>query len=287
MSVVRGTRVDLVRAVGGRETVLGSVRSGDYVSNLWMQVSIRAEGNVLSVQVRRTDTGRYMDASGNWETEPVNAILVRDSGIAAGGQVGFARGTGSAGRVVLDNLFVNRVYPESRAVFQAERFDTEPAGALPDGWGQWTNRPDAAVRTTPDQSLQMTGGSAAVSRVWTSGVEPADLQVTSSLYLDSLVPAQMFVRGAGVDTARPTYYAASVTRGLSVQVVRVVNGQQTVLGAVRSATYVSGQWVQVSLVARGAELRAQVFRTDTAQYLQADGKWGLAPAWAVARTEMA
>src|SRR5204862_235514 len=158
VSITRGTQVELQRVVGGKATVIGAARSGDWISNKWVQVTLRAEGNVLKVQLRRGDTGRYLDTSGNWVSEPVNAI---------------------------------------------------------------------------------------------------------------------FVRGQGLDTAKPTYYAVSVTRGLNVQLVRVVNGQQTVLGAVRSKAWVSGQWLQVSLVAKGNELRAQVFRTDTGQYLNSDGSWGL------------
>jgi hypothetical protein len=286
-SIVRGTRVDLLRVMDGRETVIGSIRSGDYLSNMWVQVTIRAESNVLDVQVRRTDTGRYLDSSGNWKSEPVNAIQVRDSGIASAGQVGFNRGTKSADHLVLDNLLVNRVYPESRAVYQVERFDTETNGALPDGWGKWASRPDGSARTTPDQTLKVGGGSSTVSRLWLNRVEPADIQVTSSLFVDGRVPAQLFARGSGLDTTRPTYYAVSVTRGLDVQLLRVVNGQTAVLGDVRSAGYISSQWVQVSLVVRGSELRVQVYRTDTAQYLQADGSWGLAPSWALVRTDTA
>jgi hypothetical protein len=284
-SIVRGTQVQLVRVMNGQETVIGATRSGDYVSAMWVQVTVRAESDVLTVQVRRTDTGRYLDASGNWKTEPVNAINVLDSGIASAGQIGFNRGTRSADPLVVDNLYVNRVYPESRSVYQVERFDTETNGALPDGWGKWASGSDGTARTTPDQALKVGGNSTTATRLWINRTEPADIQVTSSLYVNSLVPAQLFARGSGVDTSRPTYYALSVTRGLNVQLLRVVNGQQTILGSLRSASYVSSQWVQVSLVVRGTELRAQVYRTDTAQYLQADGKWGLAPSWALVSTD--
>jgi hypothetical protein len=286
-SVVRGGKVDLVRVINGREAVIGSVRSGDYVSNQWVQVSIRAEANVLTVQVRRTDTGRYLDPSGNWVSEPANAILVRDSAIASEGRVGFNRGSLNADRLAVDALYVNRIYPESRELYQVERFDTEANGALPDGWASWGSAGTVAARTTLDQTLRVGGGSADATRLWIDRLLPVDIQATSSVYLDGLAPAQLFARGSGLNTARPTYYALSITRGATVQLLRVVNGQATVLGTVRSADYVSGQWVQVSLVARGSEIRAQVFRTDTAQYLRPDGTWGLTPGWALARTDTA
>ncbi|HUR52711.1 MAG TPA: hypothetical protein VMZ71_01175, partial [Gemmataceae bacterium] len=115
----------------------------------------------------------------------------------------------------------------------------------------------------------------------------ADIQVSSSLYLDTMIPAQLFARGSGLDTTRPTFYAVSVTRGLNAELVRVVNGAPTVLGSIKSRDYVSAQWVQVSVVAKGGEIRVQLFRTDTAQYLKADGTWGLAPTWAIVRTDTA
>lgn len=287
VSITRGTQVDLVRVMGGRETVIGSVRSAGYVSNMWVQVSIRAEANVLKVQVRRNDTGRYLDTTGNWVSEPVNVILVRDSAIASGGQVGFNRAPKSTDRLVLDNLYVNRVYPETRSVLQIERFDTQTNGSLPDGWAKWSSATTASIRTTPDQTLRVEGVATNATRVWLNRVQPADIQVSSSLYLDTLIPAQLFARGSGLDTTRPTLYAVSVTRGLSADLVRVVNGAPTVLGTVKSRDYVSAQWVQVSVVAKGGELRVQIFRTDTAQYLKADGTWGFTPTWAIIRQDTA
>jgi hypothetical protein len=285
VSIVRGTQVQLVRVTNGRETVIGATRSGDYVSGTWVQVTIQAYQDELTVQVRRTDTGRYLDSSGDWSSAPVNAIDVLDSGIASGGQVGVSRGSQSAAPLVVDNLYVNSVSPESRSVYQVERFDTETGGALPDGWGVWSSGPDGTAHTTPDQSLVLGGNSNTATRLWIDSTEPADIQVTSSIYVQSLVPAELFARGSNVDTARPTYYAVSVTRGLNVQLLRVINGQQAVLGSVRSATYVNSQWVQVSMVVKGNELRVQVFRTDTGQYLQANGQWVLAPSWALDRTD--
>ena len=71
-------------------------------------------------------------------------------------------------------------------------------------------------------------------------------------YLDSLIPARVFVRGSNLDTATPTYYAASITRGLNIDLVRVVNGVETRLGSVKSSQYLSGQWVRAEPNRRGA-----------------------------------
>ena len=285
VSVTRGTQVELQRVVAGKATVIGAARSGDWISNQWVQVTLRAEGNVLKVQIRRADTGRYLDTSGNWVSEPVNAIFVRDSAIATAGQVGFNRGTVGPDRLVADSLRVSRAYPDTRSIYQVERFDGEPAGNLPDGWAKWSSLPDGTARVSPDQILRVTNKSGGTNRVWLNRSQPADIQVSSSLYVDSLTPAELFARGTGLDTTKPTFYAVAVTRGLDVQLLRVVNGQQTVLGDVKSKAWVSGQWLQVSLVAKGSELRTQVFRTDTGQYLNSNGTWGLAPNWALIRTD--
>ncbi len=284
VSITRGLVVTLDRVVTGRLTTLGSARSGDWVSNKWVQVSLRAEGNVLSVQVRNTDTGRYLTGSGDWVSQPVNALQARDTAIASEGQVGVGRGANGADRLVVDGVRVLKVVPEYRELLQAERFDNDAAGSIPDGWAKAVG-PGGSALVTRDQLFQITGPSKSDTRAWIGRVFPADLQVSSSLYADSLVPARLMLRGQHLGTAYSSYYAVSVTRGLNVQIVKVVGGRETVLGTVSSRDWVSGQWVQVSLVAKGAELRAQVFRTDTGQYLRADGTWGLEAGWALARTD--
>jgi hypothetical protein len=287
VSVVRGTTVELQRVVGGKVTALGSARSGDYLSSQWVQVTLQVVANELRVQVRRTDTGRYLSTSGDWVSEPVNAVFVRDSAIASAGQVGFNRAPGGADKLQLDSLLVNKVSPDYKSIYQVERFDAESNGALPDGWRTWASATTGTAKTTPDQQMVVSGQSGTATRAWLDRTEPADVQVSGSVYADSLVPARLIARGQNLASAKPTYYAASVTRGLSVQLVKVVNGAETVLGTVTSRAWVSSQWVQVSLVVKGNELRAQVFRTDTGQYLNADGTWALAPAWALVRTDTA
>ncbi|HJZ54313.1 MAG TPA: hypothetical protein VKE74_05115, partial [Gemmataceae bacterium] len=287
VSITRGLQVELVQVVNGHSTTLGTAHSSDYVSGKWVEMTIVAQGHVLRVQVRRGDTGRYLNSSGQWVSERVNAVQVQDSAIATAGQVGFGRGNRGSDRLILDSLRVNQVLPESRELFLTERFDTQTSGALPYGWSRWTNSPDGTARTTPDQSLRVDGSTGTSARVWLNRAQPADVQVSSSIYVDSLVPAQLIARGRNLNTANPTYYAVAVTRGLNVQLLRVVNGHPSVLDSVKSRDWVSGQWLQVSLVVRGTDVRAQVFRTDTGQYLKPDGSWGLAPSWVLARADAA
>jgi carbon storage regulator CsrA len=83
----------------------------------------------------------------------------------------------------------------------------------------------------------------------------------------------------------PTYYAASITRGLQLQLVGVVRGVSTILGQVSSPDYVSGKWACVTLYVSGTNLRAQVEHLDRFQYLNAAGQWPTDPAWALNLTD--
>jgi hypothetical protein len=99
------------------------------------------------------------------------------------------------------------------------------------------------------------------------------MQASAAVYADSLASAQVFVRGSNLNGASPTYYAVSVTRGLSLQLVRVVNGSPAALASVASTSWVQGLWVQVTLSVSGSKLTVQVYRPDTGQYLDAHGNW--------------
>jgi hypothetical protein len=125
--------------------------------------------------------------------------------------------------------------------------------------------------------LDATGGTNVAARAWLSAALPADVQANVQLYADNATPAQLLVRGSNLNTAVPTYYALAVTRGLKVQLVRVVNGSTTVLAQLQSGTYLSNRWLQLSLQASGPNLQAYVKRLDTSQYLNARGQWQTTP----------
>jgi len=285
IAVTRGMSIELQRVVNGKTTTLSTNRSSEYLSGLWVEVSLRVAGSRLSVQVRSTDTGRYLDSSGDWVSQPVNALTATDTGIASEGLIGLGRGPYGQDRLRFDSLRVHQVQPETRELLQAERFDDADTGKLPDGWSMWANRPNGTVQVGDDQTLQLDGQGSTASRAWLDRVFPANVQVSSSVLADSLVPTTLIARGVNLNSSVPSYYGLTVRRGVNVDLVKSINGTQTSLGSVRSRDYVSGQWLQVSLVAKGNELRAQVFRTDTSQYLQADGTWGLETAWAIAKTD--
>src|SRR5207253_769742 len=145
-----------------------------------------------------------------------------------------------------------------------EPFQTPAAGGLPAGWSQWSST------RTPAFGIDRSGGlgdlgelassapTGAAARAWVTAPFQADVETTAAVYVNSLVPVQLFIRGKNLGTASPTYYAVSVTRGTQVELLRVVNGKSTVIGSVRSGDWISNKWVQVTLRAEGNVLTVQV-----------------------------
>jgi hypothetical protein len=284
-TVLRGVQVQLTKVVNGTTTALGSVKSLDYVSGNWLTVTVRADGDVLKVFAYRGDTNLYLAADGTWARQPTAAIEVVDGSIKAGGQVGFARLGAVAGTGVLDSLRAGPV-PNIPTTLDEERFTDGPKPSLPAGWASWSTG-NVSFATQEDETLRVNGDTAGIARAWLTAAVPADAQLSSSIFVDGLVPAGVFARGQAVDTASASYYAVTVTRGLQVNLIRSVNGVVSTLATLKSKDWVSGIWVQASLVVKGNELRVQIYRSDTGQYLYADGTWGLVPGFALTRADTA
>jgi hypothetical protein len=183
----------------------------------------------------------------------------------------------------------NRVVP-STAI--REPFDSVLPGQLPLGWAQWGSTPGASFAVSWAQALSPANSlvgsaptSSAAARAWVTAPQPADVQVSAAVDLTSLIPAQVLARGRDLAGTTPSYYALSVTRGIQLQLLRVVSGTPTVLGQVQSAAYFSGPWVRLTLWVNGTSLRGQVFRLDTDQFLTSAGTWQSAAAWAVSATD--
>ena len=284
-SVIRGTEIQLLEVNRGITTVLGTVKSDEYISGKWVTLKIRAEGDSLRVYLNRGDTNQYLGADGTWSRTPVAAIDRVDSTIRTGGQVGFARPAKIAGDVPIDSLRIGSIDSAQNAYLREERFAGAAADKLPSGWSQYTVAGTVTTSTLGDETLDLAASSTGQARIWMTQPVPTDVQVTSSVYIDSLTPAGIFARGSSISTARPTYYGLTVKRGVEVQLVKMVNGVGTTLGTLDSNGWTSGIWIQASLVVKGNQLFVQISRSDTGQYLDADGNWGLAPTWAMKRTD--
>ena len=170
-----------------------------------------------------------------------------------------------------------------------ESFDTTVPGTLPAGWSQWSSTGTNAFAVSSAPALSVPNSLAVNSpaasgmnaRSWVNTAQPANVQAQSAVYLNSPIPAEILARGTALDTAAPSYYAASVTQGLGLKLLRVQNGTTTTLGEVTSANWFANQWAYVTLFANNNNLRAQVRRADTGQYLIASGQWQARQTWAL------
>ena len=284
VNVVRGAEVQLVRVNKGVETVLGSAKTPDYLSNRWVTVTLRADGDNLRVFLHRGDTNQHLGHDGAYTRQRTAAIEVTDNAVRGSGQVGFARGAQNAGEVTFDSLRVGPASATDAAPLAEERF-SQPAKGLPAGWSSWAGPGRFTAATVADETLRLDAASATEGRAWLTRAVASDVQVSSSIYVDSLVPAGLIARGSNLATATETGYGLNVKRGLEVQLTRTVGGREVTLADLTSKEWLSGQWVQASLVLNGDQLRAQIYRSDTGQYLNDDGTWGLLPAWALTATD--
>lgn len=276
--------VQLVEARNGVRNVLGSVRPQQTLPNVWLRVSVLPAGEWASVQVQRADTNQYLTASGTWQTHSTDAIRSRVTHRPTEGFVGIGRDTGGNGMTYLDD------FAALAPVGSKESFDTT-TGVLPTNWQQWGSDRPAPARVgstrslSPASGLSFDGGSLTQGRAWLGSSLPADLSASASVYTDSLIPAGVLLRGTNLNTAAPSYYSLTITRGLAVQLKRVQNGVETLLGSLRTSSYVSGSWVRLTLTATGDQLQAVVYRSDTRQWLGANGLWRSTPDSAIRATD--
>ncbi|MCS6864975.1 MAG: hypothetical protein RMJ56_06775 [Gemmataceae bacterium] len=286
--VTRGLRVQLLEVTGTTAKVLGSVSSPNaaYFSNGWVRVSLIPVGTTVQVEVTRHDTGQYLNASGTWQTTPTSAITATTTLTPRTGHVGVGRNALYFGAVALDN-FAAVTDPTISYDPIRESFDTTNSGQRPQGWMSWVNTATGAFSVSstrsnsPSHGYASHGQSNTTARSWADTKLPADVNAAAAIYLDSLIPAQIFVRGSNLDTSRPTFYAVQITRGLEAQLVKVVEGTETTLASIKSNAYFSGRWARVRLIADGDRLRLQIYRPDTQQWLAPDGNWSSSPDFAL------
>ncbi|AMV23619.1 hypothetical protein VT84_04355 [Gemmata sp. SH-PL17] len=281
--VTRGLKVQLLEVNGASTRVLGTVSSptSSYFSGQWVRVSLVPEGSSVKVQVVRQDTGQYLAANGTWQAAQTSVISTTTA-ITGGGKIGVGRNGLYYGAVQLDDFSGFSTAPSV-----TETFDTTPVGSAPTTWNTWASDSTGGFKTTltralsPDNGFASNGLSNTTARAWSNTDLPAGVDVSAAIYLDSLIPAQIFARGTNVQGSTPTYYAITLTRGLEAKLVKVVNGTETVLASVKSSAYLSGQWVRARLTVEGNQLKVQLYRPDTRQWLTPNGTWSDSPDFAV------
>ncbi len=294
-TLTRGVNLTVTEVVNGTARVLGTLRSpsASYFSGNWAKVSLVPTGNSVAVQVVRQDTGQFLNVQGTWQTAAANALIVTTSLASAEGVAGIGRGAAYSGSVAFDNfeLIPPASTPAAPSTSVEESFDTTLLGGKPAGWSRWSSDAAASFGATsaravsPTNGFASTGGSTSAARAWADATLPADVNASAAVYLDSLVPAQIFVRGSNLDSTAATYYAVALTRGLEARLVKVVNGVETTLGTLKSSSYFSSQWLRVSLVAEGDRLRVLLYRPDARQWLASDGTWSESPDFAIEKRD--
>src|SRR5438128_1604461 len=176
--------------------------------------------------------------------------------------------------------------PQGAAPAFTESFDKAAAGTVSEGWSRWAS-PGSSVEVSALKSLSapnglaVTGPSPGTARAWLARPQPADVQASAAVYLDTLIPAQILIRGSRLDGVAASYYAVAAARGVEIQLLRCDAGKLTSLAKVKSTSYFSGKWAQVTISAKGKNLRARIFRPDTKEYLDDKGQWKAAPVWAL------
>ena len=272
VEVTRGLDVAFVRVVNGVSTTLGSLSSSVYLTNQWIQVGFTFNGNQIAVQVQREDTGLYLNSNGNWVTANVAALQVQDNTITQGGYAGVSRAAQYGGTVAIDDFAL--LNPTART--------TSQGGGTATGWSGWSSNglPGFTTSTTTGASgpvLTSAGTSSQSSRTWENASQPADVQVSASIDVNSLIPGQVLARSVNLTTSSPSYYAVSVSRGLNVTLERINNGVTTVLETLTSTVYTTNITANVSLTVSGNQLEVRVQRADTGQWLNDLGGWQTAP----------
>jgi hypothetical protein len=174
-----------------------------------------------------------------------------------------------------------------------ESFDTTTPGTLPTGWAQWSNTGanafavSSTLSLSPPNSLAVSSPTASGmnARTWITTNQPANVAANAAVYLSSSIPVEILARGSNLDTTTPSYYAVSLTQGLDLKLLCVNNGTVTTLGEVKSSNWIASQWVCVTLFVNDNNVRAQVERDDTGQYLNSSGQWQASVTWALNLTD--
>jgi hypothetical protein len=285
VSVARGLDLKLLKVTNGSVTTLGEVHSANWIANQWVNVTLYTYGDNVQAQVQNTNTGQYLNSSGQWQSGQAWALNLTDTSISSGGEVGVGRLPSYTGTVYVDNFSYSPVGTE-------ESFDTTSPGSLPAGWSQWsstgTNAFAVSSAPSPSQANSLAISSTASSMnavAWINALQPANEEVSADVYLNSLIPLEILDRGSNLSSTTPSYYAVSITQGLDVKLLKVTNGIVTTLGEVKSASWVANQWVNVTLYTDGNSVRAQVQNSKTGQYLTSLGQWQSGQAWALNLTD--
>ena len=285
-TITRGVGVQLISVVNGKTTVLATLQSKQWLSQQWAEVTLSMVGNDLHVMVYRTDTGQYLDSSGNWQVNPQWAIDVHDSSITGAGMTGLGRSDGIAGNVTFDSFAINQDPARSRSR-NHRNCSIRPRSELPKGWSQYSSGGTNAFGV--DKQLAVSGPNGLVSNGMTRmhGGRVAQPAIWSRRHrqircvLEFLDPHGDRCSRSGAEYEESELLRCERHARTDLQILSVQNGVTTVLSDLTSNVWTNGIWVNVSLTVQGNTLQVELYRLDSGQYLNQDGNWQAAPAIAM------
>src|SRR5687768_3768922 len=102
--------------------------------------------------------------------------------------------------MIFDGFFVTTTPGASTG---GDALDQAASGTLPTGWARWASTPAGEFRTAAGgiggtNALVSDGESYATARAWLTTAGPANAEVQGAVYLGSLAPAQLFLRGSNL-----------------------------------------------------------------------------------------
>ena len=168
---------------------------------------------------------------------------------------------------------------ENPSGLPTEGFEQIAAPFMPTGWNLWSSDGEQQFITTKllasegRQSLASLGSSTVTARFWSQTTVGPEVGFAASVHAESPAPVQVIARGTALNTTTPSFVAAVVRFGGSVELVEVRNGVTTSLGTVRPPQYLTTTWLRVGVRPVGNKVGVTVQRADTGQYLTANGTW--------------
>lgn len=175
-----------------------------------------------------------------------------------------------ATRLTLISLEAREV--PAAGVWSTETFDQ--SNQIP---SNWSNQGPAfqivSQAGVTGNALSTNATSRDTSVLWQNQTYSADTSARVQLLATTLVPMQLIVRGQNFGTNQASYYGVQITRGLQIELFKMVNGTRTTLATLTSKSYTSGIWIEVTLNPRGTNLGVQIKRLDNNQFLDSTGTW--------------
>ncbi len=104
VAVGRGGSIALRETHNGTEVSIANLTPNEPITTGWLRLSYALVSDSANVRLQRSDDGRYLNASGAWQVQAVDAIRANVTVRADNGMIGIGRGKGVYGTVYVDDV---------------------------------------------------------------------------------------------------------------------------------------------------------------------------------------